>query len=203
MNLSAMKDKYSFIKMDLLKELGTIGAGRAATSLSELIGSNVHITVPDTRIYPFQQLNDTLRMSAKKYYAFSTEVHGDLNGRNLLLLTEPDTKIISGMLLGQDPQNIDIEDQMVLSSLKEVANILLSSYMNALSELTDFKILVGVPEFSSAMTSEEVLAKEAAGADEVLYVRSQLEAKHTNFNGLTIFVPDNASLDKIFAKLSS
>lgn len=197
-----MTDKFSFIKLDLLKELGTIGSGRAATSLSELIGSNVHITVPDTRIYPYNKLNDTLRGSSTNYYSFSTDVHGDLQGKNLLLLEEPDMKKISSLLLGQEPDQIQLEDPMVLSSLKEVANILLSSYMNALSELTDFKILVGVPEFADAKPTEQVLAEQVKGAEEVLYVRSQLQARNTNFNGITIFVPDMPSLDKIFNKLA-
>ena len=197
-----MTDKFSFIKLDLLKELGTIGSGRAATSLSELIGSNVHITVPDTRIYPYNKLNDTLRGSNTNYYSFSTDVHGDLQGKNLLLLEEPDMKKISSLLLGQEPDQIQLEDPMVLSSLKEVANILLSSYMNALSELTDFKILVGVPEFADAKPTEQVLAEQVKGAEEVLYVRSQLQARNTNFNGITIFVPDTPSLDKIFNKLA-
>ena len=197
-----MTDKFSFIKLDLLKELGTIGSGRAATSLSELIGSNVHITVPDTRIYPYNKLNDTLRGSNTNYYSFSTDVHGDLQGKNLLLLEEPDMKKISSLLLGQEPDQIQLEDPMVLSSLKEVANILLSSYMNALSELTDFKILVGVPEFADAKPTEQVLAEQVKGAEEVLYVRSQLQARNTNFNGITIFVPDMPSLDKIFNKLA-
>ena len=197
-----MTDKFSFIKLDLLKELGTIGSGRAATSLSELIGSNVHITVPDTRIYPYNKLNDTLRGSNTNYYSFSTDVHGDLNGKNLLLLEAPDMKKISSLLLGQEPDQIQLEDPMVLSSLKEVANILLSSYMNALSELTDFKIMVGVPEFADAKPTEQVLAEQVKGAEEVLYVRSQLQARNTNFNGITIFVPDMPSLDKIFNKLA-
>ena len=197
-----MTDKFSFIKLDLLKELGTIVSGRAATSLSELIGSNVHITVPDTRIYPYNKLNDTLRGSNTNYYSFSTDVHGDLQGKNLLLLEEPDMKKISSLLLGQEPDQIQLEDPMVLSSLKEVANILLSSYMNALSELTDFKILVGVPEFADAKPTEQVLAEQVKGAEEVLYVRSQLQARNTNFNGITIFVPDMPSLDKIFNKLA-
>ena len=200
-----MTDKFSFIKLDLLKELGTIGSGRAATSLSELIGSNVHITVPDTRIYPYNKLTDTLRVGtgpSTNYYSFSTDVHGDLNGKNLLLLAEPDMKKISSLLLGQDPEQIQLEDPMVLSSLKEVANILLSSYMNALSELTDFKILVGVPEFADAKPTEQVLADQVKGAEEVLYVRSQLQARNTNFNGITIFVPAMPSLDKIFNKVA-
>ncbi|HOX22870.1 MAG TPA: chemotaxis protein CheC, partial [Elusimicrobiales bacterium] len=175
--------------------------GRAATSLSELIGSNVNITVPDTRIYPYQQLSDTLRGPNSKYYSFSTEVHGDLQGKNLLLLAEPDMKVISSLLLGQEQDKIQLDDPMVISSLKEVANILLSSYMNALSELTDFKILVGVPEFAPAKTTEEILAEQVQSAEDVLYVRSYLEAKNTNFNGVTIFVPNLISLDKIFSKL--
>ena len=91
-----------------------------------------------------------------------------------------------------------------MSSLKEVANILLSSYVNALSELTSFTIIVDVPNLSPDVNLtkiDEFLSKTLTPTNNVLYIRSVLTVNNKNFEGFILFIPDDISLQKIFQKL--
>ena len=49
-------EKLNNIQIDALKEIGNIGAGNAATSLSTLLNKRINMTVPNIFILPFPRL---------------------------------------------------------------------------------------------------------------------------------------------------
>ncbi len=198
------KKRATFARIDLLRELATIGSGRAATSLADMISTKVQITVPDTRVYPSQKLKDLFLDNALKYFVLDATMEGELSGKEYLLLSEEETKMLAALLLGMNKDDINLLDEMTQSSLREVANILLSSYMNALSDLTGVPIIVGVPNLSVNQTPSDVdsfISKSMSPDREVLYVKSHLCIKDMNFDGLIFYVPDDTTLDKIFDKM--
>ncbi len=194
--------KVSFLKLDLLREIGSIGAARAATSLSELISTRVSITVPEIRLYPFQKIMELL--PEDMYYLLDAELGGDLSGAEYLIFNTEEAKILGSMLLGMTPQDVNVNDEMLQSSLCEVANILLSSYMNALSDLTSFTVMVGVPKFTPHIPKSDVekhLTKHMTDLNEVIYVKSHLTLQGHVFEAPIFFAPTEKSLQTIFSKL--
>ncbi|MFA5937614.1 MAG: chemotaxis protein CheC [Candidatus Paceibacterota bacterium] len=190
----------SFLKLDMLRELGSIGAGRAATSLSELVSTQVNIAVPDIRLYPFQKIIDLFK--EEEYFILRADLSGDIMGVEFLLLSIGETRALSGMLLGMEPAAVNVDDEMAQSSLKEAANILLSSYMNALSDLTGFSILAGVPELHPHIHKTEVekCITEIPTTD-IICVKSHLAIERMGFDALVLFVPAEKSLQTMFTKL--
>jgi chemotaxis protein CheC len=194
--------KVSFLKLDLLREIGSIGAGRAATALSELISTRVSITVPDIRLFPFQKVMEMLPND--EYYLLDAALTGDLSGAEYLLLNKNEAKLMGSMLLGINPADVDVNDAMLQSSLCEVANILLSSYMNSLSDLTGFTVIVGVPNFTANIPKIEVekhLTKHMDTMSEVIYVKSHLTIKDQSFEAPIFFAPAEKALQSLFTKL--
>jgi len=199
-----MKKTFSFAKIDIMKEIGTIGAGRAATSLAEISGSKVSISVPDASLYPFQKLAEKLEKEEKNYFVLDANLLGDIGGKVYFMLSSKEATKLAAILLGANEDAVQLQDEMTQSSLKEVANILLSSYMNALSELTTYTILVDVPTLTCDLeptSLENLLANHIPGSQEILYVKSVLRVENTEFTGLICFAPDDATLEKLFTKL--
>ena len=51
-----MKDKFTNIQLDALKEVSNIGAGNGATSLSMMLGKKIDMTVPAVNIVKMDDL---------------------------------------------------------------------------------------------------------------------------------------------------
>ncbi len=51
-------ERMDAVHMDILKEIGNIGAGHAATALSKLLNKRIEMTIPDVRIISFDEMMD-------------------------------------------------------------------------------------------------------------------------------------------------
>ncbi|MDD2773450.1 MAG: chemotaxis protein CheC [Elusimicrobiales bacterium] len=190
----------SFLKLDLLRELGSIGAGHAATSLSELANTQVDMSVPEIRLYPSQRIMD--RLKDEEYFVLRSRLEGGISGMGYLVLSLGEARPLAGLLLGADPASVDMDGDMAQSALKEAANILLSSYMSALGDLTGFTVLADVPAMDGPINKNDVEKHISdAPADDIVYVKSNLTIKRLGFDAALLFVPDQKSLRAIFAKL--
>lgn len=188
-------------KVDLLREIGTIGSGRAATAFSRMIKHQIGLAVPEVRLYPPEKLRDILG-GHRNYYALEAETRGDITGRQYLLIPSEEAVTLGKIILTQFA-GLDIRSQeMFKSALVETANILLSSYANAVSLVTGFTTIVGVPQLHEDVpvdTCDRIIS--AADAD-FIYIESVLAAEQLSAEFYLFFVPARASLTKIFDKLT-
>jgi len=75
------KKRISLNQLDVLREIGTIGAGRAATALADLLGTKVNISLPETRLVPLENLDKILGDPEKAFFVLDTGLEGDIGGR--------------------------------------------------------------------------------------------------------------------------
>ncbi len=193
--------KVSVNQLDVLREIGTIGAGRAATALADMLGIRVSISLPETKLVPLENLDKILGDPEKSYFVLDAGLEGDIGGRIFLLISPQEARILGASLLGQKPEDINFDDPMFQSSLKEVSNILVGAYMNALSDITGLSILYGVASLALDMVAallDFIFIQIAQNTDEALFIKTDLKVKDINFEGLFLFFPDTASLKKVF-----
>lgn len=191
-------------KLDVLTEIGTIGAGKAATALADMLGNKVEISVPETRLVPLKELPKLLDEPEKPFLVIDTALDGEIGGKVSFLFKPEVAKTLAARLMGQDPKELNIEDPLFQSSLKEIVNILVGAYMSALSEMTDITIMFSVPTLTIDMVAsilDFIFTEIALNSDEVLVVKTLLKATDMEFEGLLLFHPDDPSLKKIFAAL--
>lgn len=196
--------KVSQNQLDVLKEIGTIGVGRAATALADLLGVKVEIDLPQTKLTPITELGKILGNPEKVFFVLDTGLEGDVGGRIMFLLPPEDAKMLGATLLGQDKNNIDLEDPLSQSSLKEVVNILVGSYMNALSDMTGLTIMYTVPLIAVDMVAsilDFIFIQIAKDSDEAVIIETDLKVQDINLGALFLFFPDDESLSKIFGIL--
>ena len=129
------------MQLDVLQEVVNIGAGNAATALSELLNEKVDMSVPAVNIVPFDTIFSSIDVEVV-VIGVIVRVLGDIPG-NILFTLERDValKIISG-LIGKEQEQIT---ELGNSALCEIGNIVSSSFMNAIASLTNLEIRPSVP----------------------------------------------------------
>ena len=196
--------KISLGHIDLLKEIGTIGAGRAATALAELLNYKVDISLPETKIIPLESLDKILGNPEDVYFVLDIGVEGEIGGRIFFLLPPEEAKVLGGALLGKPPQEIETNDPLFQSALKEMINIVAGGYMNALSDMTSLTIMYSIPSLAIDMVGallDFLFIQVAQQSDEAIFIKTQLRAENIKFEGFFLFFPDLESLRKLFEVL--
>ena len=199
------KDQLSEMQLDVLKEIGNIGAGNAATALSNLIEKNVGIEVPKVHVVDlsdiYKVLNDPEEISASTI----VPVKGDIPGKMLMIFDSESAKELISFLIGQKPEDLTELNEMQSSVLKEIGNIMCSSYITALSNFTSFFMEPDVPMlvidmFGAVIAETSILASEEY--DDVIMVENILKIKNgKDVSGFLTLFPQHGSLKKLFSKL--
>src|SRR3989442_3074435 len=88
------------LQIDALREVANIGAGHAATALSQLTNRKIMISVPQINIVRLEEVPDLLGNPQDVVAAVLMHMLGDLTGRTLLLFPESVARRGWGLLLG-------------------------------------------------------------------------------------------------------
>lgn len=199
-----MNEKYSLSQLDLLKEIGTIGAGKAATALADLLTERVEISVPQASIIPLENISNLFGGMERLFFVLDMEIKGDVSGRIFLLFPPGDAKYLASSLLKRPKEQLDFNDDMFQSAVKESANIICGSYVSALAEMTNLHMLSSVPSLAVDMVGailDFIFIQIAQYSEEALFIKTDLKVKGLNLEGLFLFFPHFESLKKIFEVL--
>lgn len=188
------------MQLDVLQEVGNIGAGNAATALSELLNEKVDMSVPAVNIIPFDDIFSSIDVEVV-VIGVVVRVLGDIPG-NILFTLEKDValRIISG-LVGEEQQQIT---ELGNSTLCEIGNIISSSFMNAIAELTKLEVRPSVPavalDMMAAILSTTFI--ESGQFDEyVLDLETNFLQENEKIRGHFYYIPMPGSLEKILNSL--
>lgn len=189
--------------LDLLKELGNIGSGNAATALAKMISKEVKMDVPQVRILEFNEVTNLLGGEENLVVGIYFELIEEAIGNIMFVLDIKSAKNLSNMLLNKNVDSNEL-DNMDMSALSEVGNILASSYVNSLSSLTGLKLMISVPSLAIDMAGA-ILSVPAIQfgkvADHVLFIETQFAEGNNKVTGNFFLIPDVNSLNKILNNL--
>jgi chemotaxis protein CheC len=190
------------LQLDALKEVANIGAGHAATALSQLTNRRVMISVPRVNIARLEEVPEQLGRPQEVVAAVLMHMLGDLTGRTLLLFPELVGRRLCDMLLRRPLGATTAFDAIEQSCLKEAGNILSGAYMNALSEFMGMLLLPSVPslvvDLAAAVLTTTYL-NFGHDRDFVFCVETELHIdSEEGLRGHFLLLPDLASLKAIF-----
>jgi chemotaxis protein CheC len=189
------------LQLDALREVANIGAGHAATALSQMVGETIMITVPTINIARLEDVPVQMSEPDEPVAAVLMHMLGDLTGRTLLVFPRRTAVRLASRLLNQT-QNDQALSEMGQSAIKEAGNILSSAYMNALSDFMGMLLLPSPPSLAVDM-SEAVLTTAylqfGTDRDYVVCVESEFVMDETNerLRGFFLLLPDAPSLAAI------
>ena len=196
-------DELNEMQIDMLREIGNIGAGNAATALATILDEKVDMSVPSVRITGFDEAVENLGGAESLTVAVLVNLGGDANGMIMFLLNVEDAKSIMDILVGEDDGEEGLSE-MKISGIKEIGNILASSYVNAISALTGLTIEVSVPyvaiDMVGALMSVPIIEFGAIG-DKLMFIEENFEGETNDLKSNMIMFAEINTLKTIMQKL--
>ena len=190
------------IQLDALKEVANIGAGHAATALSQMIGGTIMISVPTINISRLEEIPPQVAEPDEPVAAVLMHMLGDLTGRTMLVFPRQSALRLAELMLHRDSNTSDEFGEMEQSALKEAGNILSSAYMNALSEFMHLMLLPSPPSLAVDMSTAVLTTaylQFSSQKDYVFCVESEFMMLNMSerLRGFFLLLPDPASLQAL------
>lgn len=191
------------LHMDVLRELGNIGAGNAATALASMLNKRVDMDVPKVKILEFSQISDLI--GAEKIVAgIMLDVGGDIKATIMFLMDIESARNLVNLLMGFPVSDGDSFSEMEESALREIGNILTGSYLSALSSLTNLTLVPSIPylaiDMAGALISVPAIEFGKVG-DSVLYIETDFVEGSSKVGGDFFLVPNVDSYDILLKSL--
>jgi chemotaxis protein CheC len=191
------------LQLDALREVANIGAGHAATALSQMTNRTIMINVPEVNVLALEDVSELLGRADETVAAVLMHMMGDLTGRTLVLFPEGSAKNLCDILFRKPAGTTAEFGPMEQSGLKEAGNILASAYLNALSDFMGMMLVPSVPslviDISAAVLTTAYL-NFGHDRDYVFCVETsfRVEGSTEPLRGHFLLLPDMPSLRAIF-----
>ena len=202
-----MAEKISFQKVtaeyyDVLQELGNIGAGNATTALAQMLQCKVDMHVPQVRLLNFSEVGEVMGGEEQIVAGIYLAVEGDITGSMMFILEQNAGKALVSKLMGTPMADGEF-NEIEISAMKEIGNIITGAYLNSLSQLTNLKMLPSVPDLNidmlNAILSVPAIEFGIMG-DQILLIQTRF-TDDVDLNGYFILLPDLESYTKILTAL--
>jgi chemotaxis protein CheC len=190
------------MQLDALREVANIGAGHAATALSQMTGQTIMIAVPTINITPLEEVPPSVAEPEEPVAAVLMNMLGDLTGRTLLVFPKSTAIRLAELLLRRPHDGAAELTELEQSAIKEAGNILSGAYMNALSDFMGLMLLPSPPALAIDM-SRAVLTTAylqfGTDRDLVFCVETEFFMQDANerLRGFFLLLPDMPSLRAI------
>lgn len=196
------------IQLDALKEIANIGAGNAATALSQMTGQPIEISVPELFGVENAQLSQRLFEGVDEVAVATVSILGDLGGYSALVLPVGDVGAMCARLMATTEPAIEdgALTPMAASILQEVENVIAGSYLNALASFIDMSLLPSVPAVRIVSIDDAVkaLGEDAASIVICAATEFQFEAQGDEavLRSQFLHLPDETSLQTILKAIN-
>lgn len=192
------------MEIDVLTEVGNIGAGNAMTALSSMIGQMVDIEVPAVKILGFQEAIDYAGGAEKTIAGILVPITGEVEGEILFLLEEDLVGLVVSTFFGVEEVDLLNLTPDMSSALTELGNIMAASYINAIASLTGMTMQVEIPMLSVDMLGA-IMSVPAAElgemSDKLLYIDNLMVIDKVSIKSKMMLLPTVASLDRLLRSL--
>ncbi len=197
-------ERFGETQMDVLREVGNIGAGHAATALSKLLGKPVDMDVPRVNLVPFDDIAEQVGGAEAVVAAVFLRVEGDAPGNLFFLLSIDSAKQLLLELLAMETGEGSPFTELEVSALSEIGNILAGSYLSSLADLTRLNLSPTVPGFAVDMAGAILaygLLQFGDMGDKALLIETSFFDGIDRVEGNLFLIPDPEAFATIFASL--
>ncbi len=189
---------------DAFKEVVSIGAGNAATALSQMLQKPIYIVVPRVNLVPIASAPEIFGGAENTVTAVYLQITGDANGVILFCFQKDESNkladLLSGLLAGKTRVLLEVGK----SAIKEAATIITGAYLSALAKLLKMRLLLSVPGLAQDMAGaviDNILIEISREADYALVADTELIILDEKAVAYLFFIPDKESLPKMLKAL--
>ena len=195
-------EQMNSMYIDVLREIGNIGAGNAATAISNMLNLKIDMSVPQVELMPVERITTAIGAEDEVIVGIMLGVEMDIDGSMMFLLDMKSAHLVNRLMMRDLSYDKDF-DEMDLSALKEIGNIIASSYLSALAGLTNMTISPTVPfvtvDMAAAILSVPAVMFGMMG-DNALLIKTEI-GDEESISGYFILMPEEDSFKKILMSL--
>lgn len=197
-------DELNSLEIDTLQEIGSIGTGNAATALSQLLNCEVRITTPEIRIMGYNEAIDWIGGAEEITAGVLVKLGGQVNGIMLAVQKLDFINQILQSMMGEHVDDYMDLEEMERSALIEAGNIMISTFINALSGLAGIDINLTVPAFTVDMQGAIMavpMAEYGGQSDHIMTIGGNFLCDGAQVPCRLLLSPDIRSLNFLLGKL--
>jgi chemotaxis protein CheC len=189
---------FTTMQLDALRELANIGSGTAGTSLSQMLGRSVDISVPNALVLPLAEAVEAVGPPEEDVTGVVIPLLGDLDAIVLLVFPVADADTLCGLL------GVEAGTEVGLSALSEIGNILGASYVGAMSAMTGLELDLTPPQTVTDMLAaivSTVLASRSEGTDTALILDSELTVEGEACSLSFLLLPAAGGVQEVLTRM--
>ncbi|MCR4955997.1 MAG: chemotaxis protein CheC [Lachnospiraceae bacterium] len=191
------------IYFDVLKEIGNIGAGNATTAIASMLQLRLDMKVPNVQLLTFPELGGAVGGEEEQIVGIYLGVESDITGSMMFLLKYDSARFLVNKLMMKPEDYVGEFDEIEMSALKEIGNIIAGSYLSALASMTNMTITPSVPyiaiDMAAAILSVPAIQFGQYG-DNALLIQTEF-GDDVMIDGYFILLPELESYSKILSSL--
>ena len=197
-------DEKNGLGLDLIREIGSIGTGNAATALSSMLNKTVRMTLPDVQILGYNEAIKFLGDPEEIVAAILVKMTGEINGLMLFILKMDFINEVLSSVMQQEIEDYYQLNVLETSALEEIGNIIISSYVNAMSTLSEVTINLSVPDIAVNMLGGILsvpMVEFGYQTDKMMMISGQFIIGGKVLHSDLLMMPDIMSLNFLMEKL--
>jgi len=191
-------------ELDVMKEIGSIGTGHAATALSMMLQKEIRITLPEVSVLGYEEAVNRIGNPEEIVAAVLVKMGGDIDGLMLFLFDLDFANTILEKLMRKGCQEFSGLDEIAYSALVEAGNIIICSYINAFTQFVGVDIGLSVPSATINMLGGILtvpIAEYGYETDKLMYINADFVMEGRMLSGWLLMLPDIRSLNDILERL--
>ena len=192
------------LELDAIKEIGSIGTGNAATAISQVLRKRTRMSLPAVYILGYNEAIEMIGTPEEIVAAVLVKMSGEINGIMLFILKmDFINAILESVMSKEIKQYMDLTE-MEKSALEEIGNIIISSYVNALSGLTGVAIGLSIPSIAVNMLGGILsvpMAEFGYETDKLMMINGKFIVDNRVLDSNLLMMPDIHSLNYLMHRL--
>lgn len=200
------KKEFSDFQKDALIELANIGSGNAATALSQLIGKNIKLSVPSINFIPVVKITENAKNKNEIVAAVYLRIYGEITAKALIIFPKEKIFPILDLVMKRKTGETKELGENEQSALKEIGNIIVSAYLNAIAKFIGLNSVPSVPALAIDMIEAifQTISSEIAEIDEeALLIENDMIEETSQISTTLIIIPDKDAMIKIMDALDA
>ena len=197
-------DQLTSMEIDTLREIGSIGTGNAATALSQMLNQEVRITLPEVRIMEYNEAIEWIGGPEEVTAGVLVKMSGDVGGIMLSVQKLELVNVVLNTMLGENIDSYENLTELERSAMIEIGNIMISTFINAMSGLADLNIKLTVPAFAVDMQGAILtvpMAEYGGMSNYLMAIGGNFVCNGQEVPCHVLLSPDLRSLDFLLRKL--
>ena len=169
-----------------------------------MLGKPIEMKVPNVCVLEYNQIIDTMGGPEKVITGILVRLEGDIKGMMMFLLEDSFAQVVLSTFMSAENVQVTKLDDMQLSVITEMGNIMAGSYLRALGTLTGLTIDMSIPSMTvdmlGAIMSVPIIEFSQVG-DKVLFIDDGFAIDGVDIKSNIILIPEMESLETLMKKL--